>query len=1226
MTLRQSDLDAEIDTQLPTNGVGSIHALAVRTVLHDINTAIFQGGGAGTSFAYVGDAQAGVISDSSNYITVNGYNFPGDGGAGSYKRVSQLASAYYHTGGYPDPIAINAVPPNITAGGIPVLVFASTLAQHEYQSVPYDFGPTAQPIFAGWLTVIIVMTAAPISSPASSFTDNVGNIYTLASGASNNGGGSVGSIAVYYNSNPVFVPIGSAFNISSVSGYASGASIFVYQVPGFSGAVLDQTANQLVSSGSTGGVTLSTGSLSVSNELVFGGVNVAQTLSSGSAFPYTPPLGWYDLAPPDLYGRNPVSCKSTTVNTPIIYNPTWTGTVPTASVVATFKTFVKTINPSFWELIPSYPIHTAQAGISPLSPDNQFPFVVFNSWLGTVAPASETNMGKTAVASGTVTIGGTPGNPLFLTIGAPAGARGYEPLGYVHQLKNGSKISLSSTGNLPAPLVAGQTYFVQRGSVNLDGGQTVQLSETTLFGGNYRSGSETTPAGTSLLVPGGGLSQSGTHSYTSYGEGWTDIVLDPGIYYATSAQPPCLGVGLRKWRLFAYGAKFQGVVNIYSNPWGDINANTSGSRLVFQTQFHTTNNDGGTFPSSITLLSPALAVNFFVNSWVLLQCCETMGQNVLANWNNYTFEFKKISSINASTGVITFYEQLQYNYSETLPPFIDTISGYSGITGPASIVQLNDTVDQEVEIYGAAFNCSDEMNFFGFLSLRLVDCDIYGWGFKTGPFPSTMRKFVMERCRIHNSSSEVDKMIDTVHYIDCEFDTDSFLIINSATINKMIIERCRLPGGAQDYALNGTPKNLSIKDSFVGGLLSIGATYGVNETLLLQNSHISRVSFAAQSSSYTRLYPVPTPAVPMTFVNGTIKLPVGFSGGLGQWNGSTVHGQNPFGWTVPGGKIMIGALLNFEFPIRSTALMVTAFTIQDVYVDGSDNFCIDTDMAGLPSTTINVTGTISGATLTVTQILASGQPSVLLPGMVITGTGLPAGTTIQSGPAIPASGGGSNTGVFTLSSSTGSGTSFTASVPMYFIPHPCPRLTVINCTGGSFVSDMSGAPSDVPVFSYFRRQYSGGAASVPRFDRQCMPLAGYLDTCTINVIKPYSGLGAGTCTISMLGWVKSGSNTYPWYKNQVIDLKTPGIRTITALGVTALGADSITAVPFFLFGGHAVVISANDGADNLAKYATFIITARTHQGIESDSLLTTVSTSAYPDYIAGTVCQAFTQS
>jgi hypothetical protein len=288
--------------------------------------------------------------------------------------------------------------------------------------------------------------------------------------------------------------------------------------------------------------------------------------------------------------------------------------------------------------------------------------------------------------------------------------------------------------------------------------------------------------------------------------------------------------------------------------------------------------------------------------------------------------------------------------------------------------------------------------------------------------------------------------------------------------------------------------------------------------------------------------------------------------------------------------------------------MVTAFTVLDVYVDGLDNYAVDTDMSVLPTSNITVRGTVSGTTLNVTAI--SPPDACLLRTMPITGGGLPAGTTITVDIGVPNSA--NNLGNYTISSSAtiSTPTTFTARLPMFYLPHPCPRLTVINCTGGRFVTDMAGAPPDIPAYSYFRRAFAGLPLNT-YFPAANIPLTGNLMTWTINVVRPYTGSASSfVLNISMFGYKTTGGNTYPTFVNQTINLKLAGTRTITASNVSGgLTGDRIVALPFWLSGGHWVSIGPTAGTgDTLANMPRLIMTAQTDQGVDYASITLNTAT------------------
>jgi hypothetical protein len=1057
-------------------------------------------------------------------------------------------------------------------------VFATTQANQA------TVGPTSKPIIAGSLAFIVIFAgdAAPPS-----FTDSAGNVYLVALSATSFNG----VLSVYYCSNPVFAPIGTTFSYEPTA--TTPRNVNVYTVPGFTGAVLDQTAVGFAPSAPTG-ITLTSAALTGSPELVIGVVDAGYSANEDPTqhFVYTLQAGWQDIEPP-VGGRNLIGCTVANTASPVVFSPTWaslagaSGGGAAVSFLVTFKTFPKpSLDASFWSFLPSSPLHTAQYGIDPAAPDNAVPFQAFSKYLATIAAPSGGVGAERAGTPNTGTVTISIANPAVITVTSPTFLQ--------PTLRNGQAISFQTTGALPTGIVPNQIYYVLYGTVKsilatgVGANITFQITSTPLFNGTTATSVKGAPIATSGT-------QSGTHSYTTYGESWTDFVWDPGNYAASGNVAPGINCGLKRTRALAYGTRIATNINFYGGADRDQNASTDGSLWCYHTQFQTTDvNTSGHQQNSITLLTPAQAVNFYVNSWVALMGLD-MQQDAGANWNPSTFEFLKVQSVDAVGGVITFYDRLQYNYRSTYPKFTPgTGVGWSGSAdGPATIVQLNDGFDQELEVHGLNIYGVTEGTTGGMRTVRLIDCEMYGWAFDSGPSPALVRKFTMERCNFHNCIPEVDKMIDTIEYIDCVFDQTSYPRFQTASINKVLIERCKMMNG-----VSGTAKETVIKDSFLSGQFKLGIVYGATDRVTLINSYIGETLDSMQEGTTVS-------TVFVTFTNGTLSIPIGGTTPYGTWRapGGATPAVCPLPWAVPGAKIAlcatptvitnagVGAVVN----VGSTMGMIKAFTVLDVYTDGAGAFSVDTDLPALPSTAITLTGTVSGNILTATAVTPS--DAWPLAGMNITGGTLPAGTVITQIPGVPSN----QLGAYTLNNaaSIGASTPFTVTNVMHYQPHSCARLTVINCTGGRTVADMAGAPPDIPMYSYFRRAYAGLPINVITSEK-FVRLAGNLLYLNINVLRPYTG-AAATYTLQMIlfGYKTAGGITYPTVLSQIVNLKTAGLRQITAAGVTGnLAGDTIVAVPFWLTGSHVVTVGPTlGGGDTLAMMPYVVVTAQTDQGI-----------------------------
>ena len=466
---------------------------------------------------------------------------------------------------------------------------------------------------------------------------------------------------------------------------------------------------------------------------------------------------------------------------------------------------------------------------------------------------------------------------------------------------------------------------------------------------------------------------------------------------------------------------------------------------------------------------------------------------------------------------------------------------------------------------------------------------------------------------------EIDKQIDTIRYSNCEFDQGAGLLTASASVNKMILDRCYVTAG-----FGGTAKDITIRDSYISGGFILGPVFGATERMTVINTHINHLTWSNMGQGF-----IPTTAV--TFVNGTIKVPPGSRG----WSNTGASANNPLPCFAPGTKAMIqvtnvdtsgDSTFNVNAQVNAAFAMMTTFQILDVYVDGSGNYCADTTLPAIPVTNVTVTGSIAAGTnqLVVTAISPAG--ACLLTNMPITNAGLPAGTTITQNLGVPNYV--NNLGTYLISNTIAGGVAgpatFIASMPVNLQMHPCPRLNIIGCTGGKFATSMSGAPLDSPIFTYFRHAYGGfEEASYAAYTRPI--LAGSLLSWDIDVVQPYTGAQSTyICYIGIFGYANSGNNWYPTFVNQQINLKLTGKRTIAASTTTgAQAGDTLTPAPFFLTGGHAVIIGPSHGSDTLDKMPYFIMTGRARQGVEGATLsVNTIASGIGMDTFADSVMSA----
>jgi hypothetical protein len=558
-------------------------------------------------------------------------------------------------------------------------------------------------------------------------------------------------------------------------------------------------------------------------------------------------------------------------------------------------------------------------------------------------------------------------------------------------------------------------------------------------------------------------------------------------------------------------------------------------------------------------------------------------------------------------------------------------------------VQLADNWDQQVELIGLSIYGTTQETFASTKSIRLVDCLIDGWAYKTGPSVGTGRSYVHDNCTVRNAVMEVDKMLEFMLVRNCVYEWTSYLIVASGSCGTLVIENTFMYG-----SLGGNPKSLIVRNSYIGSGFSIGLQLGIAERMLLENSHVQYVGIVSNQGGQA----VYLTTAGVSFSGGTIRVAPGNL----NWTYPPPPGGTsvPLTWAIPGGKACIvhgfgtsGHAINSPVGPSQNLGLVQCFTVLDVRQDGSNNFCVDTDLAAFPTTSITLTGTIASGSSTLAVTAISPADAAPLIGMSIVctaGGSLPANTFITVDPGIPNAASPVNTGNYTLSNSNAGATitggtfvvSTAVNVPsaynsgLWFIMHPCPRATIRNCTGGQFVADQVGSPPDIPILSYFKRAYDGLAWQVAGNPAN-IPLEGNLKSWTINVTKPYNG-SAGTfvLTLYIFGWKTASGNTYPTWVTQIIDLKTPGLRTIGPTAATTTGGtggppvvsagDMLVPVPFFLSGTHSLNVNAGvlGGGDTLANMPRFVMVGQADQGI--DAATDIVKTANFgPDVFADTV-------
>jgi hypothetical protein len=192
---------------------------------------------------------------------------------------------------------------------------------------------TAAAILSGDLVVVIVQIPSNALRTVTGVSDGT-NTYTNVPGATINDGANF-DLEFWYIANAAAVGSGASIT-ATLSGATTGSNGYAgqaYRVSGVSAAPLDQDEEQLAT---TANPTVTTGTLAQANEIAFGcsyqvgGNNTATEDAEFTTLEATTAVG-------AVAGKVLVSYKITTATTALTYNPTWSGSQPTLTAIATFK-------------------------------------------------------------------------------------------------------------------------------------------------------------------------------------------------------------------------------------------------------------------------------------------------------------------------------------------------------------------------------------------------------------------------------------------------------------------------------------------------------------------------------------------------------------------------------------------------------------------------------------------------------------------------------------------------------------------------------------------------------------------------------------------------------------------------------------------------------------------------------------------------------------------------
>jgi hypothetical protein len=602
--------------------------------------------------------------------------------------------------------------------------------------------------------------------------------------------------------------------------------------------------------------------------------------------------------------------------------------------------------------------------------------------------------------------------------------------------------------------------------------------------------------------------------------------------------------------------------------------------------------------STVTLTTTSLAAGyisrFSVGRWVMLGGLDIQGifQSPFGYPpNSNFFEWRKITAVDAGTGVITLDRSLTNSYQSDWAQYNAGNTNQTDAGGPATIWAVGgasqNSWNSTVEYRGLTINQDGQT----YANARNVTFRDVTFGNAQSAIPSQNETWSAINTTFINVNMETDKLVGTMlmdgvtiaQIIFQSSSTDLFIMRNSTVTN-------RLDGGAKRTEISD-----SVLNNWGPGFFAYGNTAGA--------SSCTRCNITTINTQFG--YPMIYSIWPYSMASGLITMPNSLS-----------EGQRPF---IPNTRLFFQTTGYFSAGM---------WDISTVTGDGWP--AVDGQTA-----TTNVTISSSSKNLGVsTPIFASGDVGrvIIVPGAGSGGTNLKtfitaftdaqnvvvfdAASTTLSASSKSLEWGTSNTYMQTNASGGFPDLSALSANPIQFRVLGSPAFTCDDCTGDANAVGMSvqaGATSGAPLAEYITRTFT--ASSVAQ--QATMPAYGKFVSLTIDVTQPFVGTGTSILNptaqfSSSGGGVTVDQSTWTQFRFwPTINLKQAGTRVITPGGVTCNGSpggcsgDTISAPSGSpLTGGYppnAVWVPANinpwtgGNFSGMTTPPTFTITMQTDQ-------------------------------
>ena len=361
--------------------------------------------------------------------------------------------------------------------------------------------------------------------------------------------------------------------------------------------------------------------------------------------------------------------------------------------------------------------------------------------------------------------------------------------------------------------------------------------------------------------------------------------LPPGNYVLDSFRARRFTLGIKRLVVDGHGGSLD---NIFAGGKGWPHDNLHSARIASVSAGSKT----------VTLLSGSDSSKFTVGGWVAVAAFDMMGWGYPQNL--WYFEYRKVTAINPSTGILTLDAKLTNGYLSTYPLHSPGGRFKPDMGGPATLFAMDPSWDTEVIFRGVTFSQAAQDIYGNARSIEYIDCKFPN----KSPAPSVSKHWKAVRTDL-GPFVEVDKVVELLELDDVScLSGKGQMLFQSASIEKCVVKNSRI------RQLTGTAKHMVIQHTAIDEL-RIGTTaYGNTLSLLMESCQVHRVAGNTVKVSWP----------PTSIVNGRFT--------TSKKGGPTGAMTKRF---VPGGKYFFtgaGGVNNYGTPFICTA--ITA--------DGTNNY------------------------------------------------------------------------------------------------------------------------------------------------------------------------------------------------------------------------------------------------------------------------------------------------